>query len=280
MRTVSSLFAITLATVAFTVIGCAAKHDSASDPEAVASGSEASSTESDTEAMSSSFIGSGGTGAGLALASHAELTGNDIRLEALGDAAKAFYVPAGCLVVTDDAVKKIATYAFSDCTGPYGLVHVTGSVAVDYSGSSVSALVLKYSATGLKINRATIDWSATANVTGQGNARDMIWDGQFNGTTGGGRAFHRTNHKEYKWTVGLPCLSVTGSSDGTVSGKELKIDVINFSRCKGACPEAGSEIKVTDVAANAVYDVKWNAADATYTAPNGTATAFHPLCAL
>ena len=282
MRTsLFTILSIAAATTALTAVGCASKSSSSgSDNAAVSGGSEAASAESDTEAMSSSFVSGGSSGVGaLSLAGHLEMTGGDIRTQGLGDAAKAFYQPAGCLVVTDDATKKIATYAFTDCTGPYGLVHITGTVAVDYSGSSATALVLKYASTGLKINRSTIDWTATANITGLGGARDMIWDGQFTGTTGGGRAFQRTNHKEYKWTVGVPCLSVTGSSDGTVTGKELKVDVINFQRCKGACPEAGSEIKVTDVAASLVYDVKFNASDATYTDPKGQSFEFHPACA-
>jgi hypothetical protein len=282
MRSITSALTALFVASAVTAIGCAAKHDSTStDSEAVTGGTEAASTESDTESMSSSFISASGTGVGaLALANHEELTGSNIGPLNVGDAAKTFYQPAGCLVVTDEPVRKDVTYVFSDCTGPYGLVHITGTVVVDYSASTSTALVLKFSSTGLKINRATVDWSATANITGQGGARDMIWDGQFSGTTGGGRAFSRTNHKEYKWTVGTPCLSVAGSSDGTVTGKELKIDVINFSRCKFACPEAGSEVKVTDVAPNLVYDVKFNASDATYTAPDGKSYEFHPLCGL
>jgi hypothetical protein len=220
------------------------------------------------------------SGGGLRLATQEELTGTMIASESLGDVAKAYYQPAGCLVVTDHPLQKNATYAFSGCTGPYGLVHLTGTITVDYSASTDTALVLKFSTSGFQINRATIDWQATANITGQGGARDMIWDGHFTGTTGGGRAFERTNHKEYKWTVGQPCLSVAGSSDGTVTGKELKIDVINFSRCIHACPEAGSEIKVTDVAANAVYDLKFEASDAVYTSPEGREYTFHPLCSL
>jgi hypothetical protein len=56
--------------------------------------------------------------------------------------------------------------------------------------------------------------------------------------------------------------------------------VINFSICRASCPEAGSEIKITDVTTNKVYDVKWNAGDATYTGPNGNQIDFTPACAV
>jgi hypothetical protein len=264
--------------------GCASKSTSTpstgSGSEAVDQGSDANAAESDTESLSTSLIG--GSGTQLSLASVGELTPGegDLGPANLGDAAKGFFRPAGCLVVTSDPVAKSAKYVFSDCTGPYGQVHITGEVDVTFSSSAANQLTVNYSATGLQINRHVIDWSATANVTSSGLARDMIWDGKFNGTTAHGRAFSRTNRKEYKWTQGQACLSVTGESDGTVTGHEIKTDVIDFSICKGGCPEAGSEIKVTDVSVNRVYDVKWNAADATYTGPEGHSVDFTPLCAL
>jgi hypothetical protein len=264
--------------------GCASKSTGAtstgSGSDAVDQGSDVNGAESDTESLSTSLIGGDGTSVSLASASELVVGEGDLGPANLGDGAKAFFRPAGCLVVTPNAVAKTAKYAFSDCTGPYGQVHITGEVDVTFTSTGPTQLTIDYSATGLQINRHVIDWSATANVNASGLARDMIWDGKFSGTTAHGRAFSRTNHKEYKWTQGQACLAVAGSSDGTVTGHEIKTDVINFSICKGGCPEAGSEIKITDVSVNRVYDVKWNAADATYTGPEGHSVNFTPLCAL
>ena len=264
--------------------GCASKSttttSTGSGSEAVDQGSDANAAESDTESLSTSFIGGDSTSLNLASASELVEPAGSLGPANLGDGAKAFYRPAGCLVVTPNAVAKTAKYVFSDCTGPYGQVHITGEVDVTFASSAPNQLTVTYSATGLQINRHVIDWSATANVTANGMARDMIWDGKFNGTTARGRAFARTNHKQYKWTQGQACLSVAGSSDGTVTGHEIKTDVIDFSVCKGGCPEAGSEIKITDVSTSKVYDVKYNAADATYTGPEGRSINFTPLCAL
>lgn len=266
--------------------GCASKSsgttgNSGSGATAVDDGTDANGAESDAENLATTFIG-GGSGGGVGLASAEELSpsAGGIHAASLGDAAKAFYQPAGCLVVTDDPAAKKATYAFSNCTGPYGLVHVTGSVVVGYSAASANQLTLSYQASGLKINASTVDWTASAVITATGLQRDMVWDGHFTGTTRKGRAIERTNHKDYKWTVGVKCLAVTGNSDGTVTGHELKTDVINFSMCQGSCPEAGSEIKITDVTSSKVYDVKWNASDATYTGPDGKSVNYKPLCAL
>jgi hypothetical protein len=263
--------------------GCASKStatSTGSGSDAVDQGSDSNAAESDTETLSTSFIGGDGTTVSLASASELVEGEGTLAPANLGDGAKAFYRPAGCLVVTPNAAAKTAKYVFSDCTGPYGQVHITGEVDVTFSSSAPNQLTVTYAATGLQINRHVIDWTATANVTSSGLARDMIWDGKFNGTTARGRAFSRTNHKEYKWTQGQACLSVNGESDGTVTGHEIKTDVINFSICKGGCPDAGSEIKITDVSANRVYDVKYNAVDATYTGPEGRSINFTPLCSL
>jgi hypothetical protein len=284
MRTIISSSATFIFAVAAIVSGCAIKHgDTGTAVEAVNGASDANDTESNVEAMSTSFVGgssSSGTVA-LSLNGSAELSGNGgIVAQTLGDAAKAFYVPAGCLTVTDTPAQSQATYVFADCTGPYGLVHITGTVTVGYSSSAANQLTLTYAATGLKINNATVDWSASADITANGAARTMVWTGMFSGTTGHGRAISRTNSKTYNWTVGVACLSVTGESNGTVTGNDLTVDVINFSRCADACPASGSEIKITDVTTGTVYDLTYGDGEATYTDSNGDRITFTPLCAL
>lgn len=274
-----SLFALPVAVVILS--GCASKasSSSASNNEAVEEGTDANGAESDAEGLATSLLGGGGGTVTLASAGDLVTEPGALSSQGVGDGAKAFFQPAGCLAVSEDVPSKTVTYVFSDCTGPRGLVHVTGTVTVTYSSSPDNQLTVHYAAQGLKINGATINWTATGDVTANGMDRDMIWDGKFDGTTRNARAFSRTNHKEYTWTVGGTCLSVDGTSDGTVTGHELKTDVISFQVCKGQCPEPGSEIKVTDVTSNKVYDVKWNGATATYTGPAGGQITYTPLCA-
>ncbi len=266
----------TLAVAAVVLAGCAARNRGSSDT--LSAGEDSAATEANIESLASSFVSGTGTGAGL-LTSPGQLNGSNLTVDSFGDGAKAFYQPTGCLTVTNDTVAQQATYVFNGCTGPYGLVKVTGTVTLGYSSSGPDQLTLDYSATGLQVNGSVVDWSATAGITASGNDRDMIWDGQFSGTTAHARAIHRTNHKEFKWTVGQLCLSVAGSSDGTVTGRELKTDVVAYSQCAGSCPQSGSEIKVTDVVAKQIYDLTYGTDTATYTAPDGKSYTYTPLCA-
>lgn len=265
-----------LACAALVVVSCSAKNGNS---DAVDQGSDANEAETNAESLSASFLGGSGTGTGI-LATGGELVVGDSHFQGLGDAAKAVFSPAGCLVVTDAPAQHTATYVFSGCTGPYGLVKITGTVTVDYSSTGPTELTLNYAAKGLAINGATIDWTATANITASGAMRDMQWNGMFSGTTRHGRAFSRTNTKHYTWTVGVPCLSVTGSSDGTVTGHELKTTIVSWSQCAGSCPEAGSEISIEDVTAKQTYDLKYGSGSATYTPPDGKSVTYTPLCSL
>src|SRR5262249_2346911 len=126
--------------------GCASKNnDTSSDPSAVDEGSDANQSESDTESMATSFIGGDGHGGRLATGHElSPMMGGELQLDNVGDAAKAFYKPAGCLVVTDDTANLKATYKFADCTGPYGLVHITGEVDVTYSSSAANQLTVNF----------------------------------------------------------------------------------------------------------------------------------------
>jgi hypothetical protein len=137
-----------------------------------------------------------------------------------------WFQPAGCLLVTTDAANSHATYVFNGCTGPLGLVELTGTIAVDWQTSpALGQLTIHYAAQGFKLNRSTVDtWVATAVLTAAGNAREMTWNATLSGTTRRGRTFVRTNQKDLKWTVGEPCLSVSGESNGTILGRTFDHD--------------------------------------------------------
>jgi hypothetical protein len=254
---------------------CAAKNNGGAgapnpDTADAEDGSDTNAAESDTESIGQSFVGSA-SGGGLTLASAGELTMGDLSAANVGDAAKAFYQPAGCLAVTSDSAAKTVTYQFSDCTGPFGMVHITGTVNAGWSAPSTTELDLSFTATSLEVNRATIDWSATAKIAASGSARTMQWDGQFSGTTARGRSFSRQNHKTIAWTTGTSpvCAQANGYSEGDVTGRKLRTDVTNWKRCKGACPESG-DIKITNEATNKSIDIKFDGGDQiTFTGPNG-----------
>jgi hypothetical protein len=267
-------------------LACASKNSGGSgstSSDLATAGADGQDTESNLESMGQSFVGS--SSGGLAVQSAELLSPRGGELTPAGNwtnPAGGFYHPAGCLTASSDDATKTVTYVFNDCTGPLGLVHLTGTVTVVWSSSGATNLQLVYSAQGFKINQATINnWNATAVITANGNDRDMTWTASLAGVTGSGRNFNRTNNKDLKWTVGQPCLAISGSSDGTLTGKHLVTTITNYQRCVDSCPAANSEINVKDVDNGESVDIKFlGGAKAQFTAVDGTVTDIPLLCGI
>jgi hypothetical protein len=270
---------------AFTVSGCAAAAAAAESTEIAGAGADDVNTEADTESMAQAFVGQGSSGT-LSLQSVGALNSDRGGSEGLqiqgivSNPAGGYFLPAGCLVENSDAATQTNTYTFSDCTGPYGLVHLTGVVTVVWSNASQTTLDLALSATNFQVNRATItSWNATAKITASGDSRDMQWAASLAGTTGSGRAFTRTNAKDIKWTVGGSCISISGSSQGTITGLDLDTTISSYSRCEDSCPAAGSEINVRDVTNGESVNVEYLGGDsAQFTGVDGKVTDIPLLC--
>ena len=106
----------------------------------------------------------------------------------------------------------------------------------------------------------------------------MTWNAQLSGTTARGRTFMRTNDKTIDWTVGQPCVTVAGQSDGTISGVELKTTIVAFSQCAAECPQSGSEISVENVANDSTVDIKYDGGPWAVLTINGKSTAIALAC--
>jgi hypothetical protein len=262
----SASLALPLIALAFAP-ACALRSTSTSTDAANAE--DVSSTESNLESLGTSMVSTDGQSVATS-ADTVTTTGN----------VGAWYQPAGCIQATIDKTAGTATYVFDACTGPLGLVSLTGTVDVTWTMMNGS-LTVNYTAQNFKINRSTIDdWQATAVVTASGNARHMTWSATLDGTTARGRTFTRTNHKVIDWTVDQPCITVSGSSEGTVSGVDLKATIDSFSRCAGECPQSGSEITVTNVTDGDTLDIKYGGGPEAELTINGRSSQISLACGL
>lgn len=212
-------------------------------------GADTNLAENDPELLTSSLISSAPAG-NLGLASLD--IGSDVGPRAFGDTVRALYFPRGCVEATNDPATQTATYTFNACAfGPSGLKRVTGVVKAGYRAGP-DELHLDLTADAVQVNRAVIDWHATADITtepGTGR-RTMKWTAQLAGTTAGGRKFERTTSQTVAWTLGEACFELGGTSEGKIRDRDIKTEVTNFRRCRASCPDAGGHIVVTNVAKN------------------------------
>jgi len=236
-------------------------------------GTDSVASEGDAESLTGTLLSSSGGTVGLAGEQGSGLMLDNV----VGNGARLFFLPVGCLTVENPTTSSVR-YTFSGCTGPRGLRTLTGVVDVQYASAS-GVLTLDITSKGLQVNKATLDWNAKATITATGANRTMNWTGHFTGTTGGGRTITRDNTKTVTWAVGDSCFNVNGTSEGTVGARDVKTELINFTRCKASCPEAGSEIKVTHVSVNKTVDLVYGTGEATFTDAAGDKITFVPLCA-
>lgn len=248
------------------------------DPALLAQdGADTSAVETDNEVLTSSLVTSSAAG-GLTLASSGDLEGGELYPADIGDTAKAFFFPRGCLVVKNDAVAKTATYTFDGCSGPNGLLKVTGELKVSYQVNG-NTLVLDLVGTGLKVRGATADYSAHGEITANGLQRQMTWSASLSGTTARGRDFTRTNKKTVSWTVGEKCFALSGESEGDVKGRKLKTVITDYSRCAGSCPEAGGKITITNETTGTTVEIDFDGTDrATFSSTKVQPTKFPLMC--
>ena len=274
-RAVPIAFVLGLAVVA---AGCGPRNKGGDDDEdlteLVLDSAASTSAENDAESMTASLVAV--SGGGLSPASVDLASG--VRTTGVGDIARGIYLPAGCVTAANDAATKNVSYTFDGCLGPYGLFGIRGKVNARYDVPEPNHLVLDITADDLRVNRATVDWTAHADIVAVRAQRTMKWKATMSGTTARGTLLERQNEKTITWDAGSQCVSLSGFSEGNLTGKRVRVEIPAFKRCRGACPEAGSEIKVTHLETGKTASVRFNADDAVYTNASGKQTVFTPAC--
>jgi hypothetical protein len=155
-------------------------------------------------------------------------------------ATATLYAPAGCAKATENA--ESVKLAFADCSGPWGLVHVTGSVTVEPTRDGGEGIVIETK--GLRLGGATVSFDATWNVVSPTTSpmRQLTSSSTLTGTTARGRSFEieSTNGWTLTWQLGGTCIDLNGNSQGVVDGSDLDIQVTSLERCNADCPTSGT----------------------------------------
>lgn len=181
--------------------------------------------------------------------------------------------PAGCMtsVVTGATV----TYTLTDCTGPYGLVHVTGVLTALYSrgaGGSVQAVI---TGSNVKVNNSTLDLNSTVTASIANGVRKASVASDSSGTGPRGGALSRKGAYTTTWDPETSCVTLDGTWETKAGVRTASTVVANYKRCKGTCPAAGGSIVHTTAKSAVVtltYDGSAKASWVTSTGRTGTVT--------
>ncbi len=167
------------------------------------------------------------------------MTGEEAALAA-ADGASRFWQPSGCLTTSVDG--RTATYTLDDCSGPYGLLHVTGVVVVTYTIQG-EGIGYESRSEGLDINGATVDINGQGVYNRVGTHHEIV--GSINGSGVGprGNEFTRQGNRTISWDSETRCFALDGVWMTDVEGSRWTTTVEDYEKCADACPDAGADIR-------------------------------------
>lgn len=148
--------------------------------------------------------------------------------------------------MTKNVVGNVATYTMNSCTGPYGLLLVTGTLTATYTVSVVGgtpSVTVNLAATGIKVNGMTVDVATTAKISGPTNNRSASVTSTSKAVTARGNTITHAGMYDATWD-GM-CMTLTGSFSTQTPGNSYATVISNYKKCQNACPTQGTVIFTT-----------------------------------
>ena len=204
-----------------------------------------------------------------------QLSGEQAAVSAAAS-AKTAWQPSGC--VTASASGATVTYTLNDCTGPFGLVHVTGTVVVQYS-LAADGIHAHATANGLMVNGASIDIDALAVFSMNNGTKRLAVTTTGAGTGPFGNAITRSGNYVVTRTAATSCFGLDGSWATTVADHQWSTRVTALSKCGAQCPAAGGSISHHGGLSNVTITVDFDgSATADWSTSNGYSGTINLLC--
>jgi hypothetical protein len=147
------------------------------------------------------------------------------------------WIPSACATV--NASGSNVTITYDDCTGPRGLVHVTGELDLAISLDASGSISVHATATDLQVNRAIIDIDATGTYTVSGADRQLVVSSTGSGTGALGNDIEHQGDYTVSWSSADECRSVIGHWETSFTGPHASLERSNdvdLERCGGGCP--------------------------------------------
>lgn len=146
--------------------------------------------------------------------------------------------PTGCATVEQQG--SAITITYNDCTGPRGLLHVSGQLVLTTAVKLDGTITVHGTSGDLTVNDAhlVVDVDAEYAVTGTGHTLTVSTQGSAVGPRG--TELDHIGNYTITWDTTSQCRSVAGNwsteatrTDGTTLQRSTTADVM---RCAGSCP--------------------------------------------
>jgi hypothetical protein len=265
-RSVAPLCALALVSLG---AGCAAKNNG----ESVSAQDEADSTDANASSAQSShftemFAGSVSAG-GAQAAADANVVVNE-------------GWPLGCATRPKDPNDPLSVIGtMNGCTGPFGLVHVSGQLVATFSTSASGALHIAVTSKNLTANGRPVTESGEGDVTVSGSKRVVAWKGEWTRENLLGETVTHTNDATVTIDTTTWCRTVDGTAETSVGARQIASAVKGYTLCRepdgDGCPSG--EITHTRVSTGATLTIDFNGtAEAKVIGPHGYSVEVPLVC--
>ena len=152
--------------------------------------------------------------------------------------AMALLQPTSC--ATAKVTGSTVTYTFNSCTGPYGLVSVTGTMLATYAMVSGGGVTVTMLGLNLKANGDTLNLNATATVSGVLPSRTATVSSMTSATNERGQTIAHSGNYTAAWD-GM-CMTLNGAFSTQIGLLGWSTTITDYKRCLGMCPVSGSVV--------------------------------------
>lgn len=180
--------------------------------------------------------------------------------------------PASCLTTSINGATVV--YVFNDCTGPYGLVHVTGTVTAVYSRPSGGGVQVVLTGDDVHVNASTIHLDATVTATMANGVKTAQVTSNIDGVGPRGGALARQGQYTVTYDATSGCVTLNGTWTSTAAARTSSTVVTGYQRCQGTCPSSGGSVVHTSgsTVVTLAYDGSSTAQWTTKAGRSGTVT--------
>ena len=162
----------------------------------------------------------------------------DVTVDGTAAALTASLTPSGC--AESSVSGNHVSYTFNDCSGAYGLAHLSGTVEVDYT-ISLAGVNVSVTANAVSANGAELDVDASATFKQSGSTKTVTVTTESSGHGAMGRAATRNGSYTASWDTATSCVALDGSwSTAGAEARTWSTTVSDFEACSGACPTSGT----------------------------------------
>lgn len=253
--------------------GCAARNSGGTD--APSSVEQADSTDSSDSSGQASHFGAMFTGgvASAEPAAAASTAGTNPGL-----------YPAGCVTrKVDPTNPRVVDLTFDNCTGPFGLVALSGSMTATFSSNADGSLHIDLQSANLTANGHPVTHSGSGDVHVNRTTRNVTWHGDWTRVNRAGETVAHTTSLSIAIDSSTKCRDVNGTAQTTIGAREVDSTIKDYKVCGGAlgtdaCPSG--EVTLVHKASGRTITVDFDGSDkAILTGPRGGTIDVPLVCA-